>query len=73
MKHGDMYTAEDGRELMAVTCNDNSCDPSDLPFECTLDHICEFEDRPCRSRAIIFVNKEKYLTYKLLGTAQSSG
>lgn len=68
-----MYTANDGRSLMVVTCNDNSCTPYDLPFRCALDHICEFENRPCHSRAIIFIDKEKYLTYKLLGTAESSG
>jgi hypothetical protein len=83
MKHGDMYTAKDGRELMAVRAPKNACRPVGFPA-CELgDPIKhEHENLSCREYgtdgppctfSMIFVKKEKYLEYKLLGTTESSG
>lgn len=72
MKHGDMYTAKDGRELMVVSSPDSSCRPrNSLPCE-FVDSCTSRDTWLCKSAPIIFVNKEKYLEYKLLGTAESS-
>lgn len=74
MKHGDMYTAKDGQELMVVSSPDSWCrPPSSLP--CVFVDSCSYNDKaawPCKGNSIILVNKEKYLEYKLLGTAESS-
>lgn len=83
MKHGDIYTAKDGRELMVVEAPTNKCRFKDF-LPCELGSPLEGEPAnalcreygpdgpPCGIAPIIFVNKEKYLTYKLLGTAESS-
>lgn len=78
-KHGDMIVAADGRELMAVTAPSNTCRPKDfLGCELSNDTVqcCTARSYsrapPCNTQPLIFVNKEKYFAYKLLGTTESS-
>lgn len=74
MKHGDMYTTKDGRELMVVSSPDSWCRPRNS-LSCEFVDSCSYNNKsawPCKSAPIIFVNKEKYLTHKLLGTFESS-
>ncbi len=70
MKHGDVYIAKDGRELMVVATprGQNACAPYDHPIcELMTDYgLCL--DLPCKGQPFIFVTRQKYLVHKLLGT-----
>jgi len=72
MKHGDVYIAKDGRELMVVATphGQNTCAPHDHPVcELMTGHgqsLCS--DLPCKGQPFVFVTRQKYLVHKLLGT-----
>lgn len=74
MKPGDTYISKDGRELTAVKGAARRCADRD-GYHCEVRGVCSHLHTsawPCGNQPIIFVNKEEYLTHKLLGTKQSS-
>ena len=59
MKHGDIYTTKDGRELMVVCSADISYRPHNSP-PCEFVGGCKYNEEfqwPCKGGTIIFVKR----------------